>query len=267
MRRLCPSWVKMTAIAALACIVGACAPSMTGESLLDKRLEAAPAASATQKQARLNAFMQSQSASAGKSSFEGFVQPGNDRLTGKAILQGSQSFDQEGEDVTLNLLNVSVAQAAKSVLGDTARPNLQRRCPRSGNGDAADRSADARTRLLDLFEATLRDNGAVIVAGNGSYRIVPLVEAGRTTASISTSRSASDEPGIKPQLVPLRYVSADNMRQVSEPMLPAGMILNVDAERNALILSGTPRGLLRFRKRSRSSTSIGCKGCRLHSFR
>jgi len=241
MRRLCPSWVKMTAIAALACIVGACAPSMTGESLLDKRLEAAPATSATQKQARLNAFMQSQSASAGKSSFEGFVQPGNDRLTGKAILQGSQSFDQEGEDVTLNLLNVSVAQAAKSVLGDTLGLTYSVDARVQGTVTLQTARPITRTRLLDLFEATLRDNGAVIVAGNGSYRIVPLVEAGRTTASISTSRSASDEPGIKPQLVPLRYVSADNMRQVLEPMLPAGMILNVDAGRNALILSGTPR--------------------------
>ncbi len=241
MRRLCPSWVKMTAIAALACIVGACAPSMTGESLLDKRLEAAPATSATQKQARLNAFMQSQSASAGKSSFEGFVQPGNDRLTGKAVLQGSQSFDQEGEDVTLNLLNVSVAQAAKSVLGDTLGLTYSVDARVQGTVTLQTARPITRTRLLDLFEATLRDNGAVIVAGNGSYRIVPLVEAGRTTASISTSRSASDEPGIKPQLVPLRYVSADNMRQVLEPMLPAGMILNVDAGRNALILSGTPR--------------------------
>lgn len=142
MRRLCPSWVKMTAIAALACIVGACAPSMTGESLLDKRLEAAPATSATQKQARLNAFMQSQSASAGKSSFEGFVQPGNDRLTGKAILQGSQSFESGGRRRHSQSAQRIGRTSGEVCSGRHTRPNLQRRCPRSGNGDAADRSAD-----------------------------------------------------------------------------------------------------------------------------
>ncbi len=235
-------WCELGVLAGLACMTTACAPSLSGESLLDKRLDApAPPTSATQKQARLDKFLQSQSANTGKVPFEGFTQQGSDSLTGKPVSQVTLPFDQEGEDVTLNLLNVSVAQAAKSILGDTLGLNYSVDARVQGAITLQTTQPMARSRLLELFEATLRDNGAVIVAGNGGYRIVPLAEAGRTTASITTSKAGGDEPGIRPQLVALKFVSAENMRQVLEPMLPSGMIINTDTGRNALVLSGTPR--------------------------
>ncbi len=235
-------WYKLLLLAGLACMATACAPSLNGESLLDKRLDAPiQSRSASQKQAQLDRFLQSQSTDPGKTPFEGFTQQGTDNLTGKPVSQVSLPFDQEGEDVTLNLLNVSVAQAAKSVLGDTLGLNYSVDARVQGSITLQTSKPIARSRLLELFEATLRDNGAVIVAGNGSYRIVPLAEAGRTTASLSTPKPGGDQPGIRPQLISLDYVSAENMRQVLEPMLPPGMIVNTDTGRNALILSGTPR--------------------------
>ena len=236
-------WFGVALPLALTCLISACAPSLTGESLLEKRLDAPPASttSAAQKQARLDKFLQSQSTGTAKTSYEGVVQQGNDQLTGKPESQVSLSFDQEGEDVTLSLVNVSVAQAAKSVLGDTLGLSYSVDSRVQGSVTLQTSKPITRSRLLEFFEAALRDNGAVIVAGNGSYRIVPTAEAARTTASLSTRNSGGDDPGIRPQLIPLKYVSADNMRQVLEPMLPSGMIISTDTGRNALILSATPR--------------------------
>ena len=148
-------WFGVALPLALTCLISACAPSLTGESLLEKRLDAPPASttSAAQKQARLDKFLQSQSTGTAKTSYEGVVQQGNDQLTGKPESQVSLSFDQEGEDVTLSLVNVSVAQAAKSVLGDTLGLSYSVDSRVQGSVTLQTSKPITRSRLLEFFEA------------------------------------------------------------------------------------------------------------------
>jgi general secretion pathway protein D len=230
------------ALLALASLLASCAPSLDGQNLLENRLAApaAPRSTAAQKQGRLNHFLKSNSASEGQN-FQGFVQRGTDQQTGQPSRTAYPESDLDGDEVTLNLLNASIPQAAKSVLGDALGLNYTVDARVQGAITLQTSNPISRVKLLGLFEASLRDNGAVIIASNGTYRIVPLAEAGRTTASIVTRTTGEDKPGIRPQLVIVNYVSAENMRQVLEPMLPPGMIVNTDTARNALILSGSPR--------------------------
>lgn len=222
--------------------LAACTPQLSSESLLDNRLNQPQTASrsAAQKQQRLTTFLQ-QNGAKPSGNFAGLVQEGNDRLTGDPVSLESPYFDKDAEDVSLNLVNTSIAQAAKAVLGDVLGLNYTVDARVQGTVTIQTSIPVSRSGLLELFEAALRDNGAVIVQGNGSYRIVPSTEAGRTTASIQNGKTDLQTPGLRPYLVPLRYVSAENMQQVLEPMLPQGIVVRIDQARNAIILSGTPR--------------------------
>ena len=216
---------------------------MRGDDLLESRLDqpARNSPGAVSKQNKLDRFLKSSAAAASEPAFKGVIQEGNDQLTGRPISLDSPYFDKDAEEITLNLLNASVAQAAKSILGDMMGLDYSIDGRVQGTVTLQTSKPISRERLLSLFEAALRDNGAVIVAQNGTYRIVPMADAGRSTASLQTGKGDLELPGIRPQLVSLRFISADNMRQVLEPMLPPGMIVNVDSARNALLLSGSPR--------------------------
>lgn len=219
-----------------------CSPQISGGNLLESRLESSVPSSATtsQKQKRLKTFLQ-ENEQGRNGEFAGLVQEGNDRLTGDPTPGNPVSFDRDAEDITLNLVNAPISQAAKSVLGDILGLNYSVDARVQGAITIQTSKPVSRSALLGLFESALRDNGAVIARGSGSYRIIPSAEAGRTTASIESGKTDAEMPGLRPYLVGLRYVSAENMRQVLEPILPQGMLLKIDSSRNAIILSGTPR--------------------------
>jgi general secretion pathway protein D len=180
--------------------------------------------------------------------FGGVLRPGNDRLTGSAVPFDTSALDGDAEDVMLNLADASIPQAAKSVLGDIFETEYSVDNRVTGTVTLQTPVAISRRRLLELFEGALRANGAAIVADGHILRIVPLADAVRTTASLVTGPGDLDRPGVRPELVALRFVSAGDMREVLEPMLPQGMILRADAERNALVLSGTAREIAAIRE-------------------
>ena len=228
-------------IALVAFLVSGCNPRLSGENLLESRLDAPQGpASLSLKQERLDAYIKNNSR-APNGGFAGLAQVGSDQLTGEAIPLDFPYFDKDAEDVTLNLVNASIAQAAKAVLGDVLGLNYSLDGRAQGSITIQTSTPVSRTGLLELFEAALRDNGAVIVRGSSNYRIVPMTDAGRSTASIESGKSDLTTPGLRPFVITLRYVSADNMQQVLEPMLPQGMLLKTDQARNAILLSGTPR--------------------------
>ncbi len=238
----------MLMVAAL--VLQACAAATTGEDLLENRLQPAERTAATSKvkQANLTKFLSSNSGNSQTQSYDGFYQQGNDQLLEQRVPLDTANYDKHSEDVMLNLAGVSIPQAAKSILGDVLEVDYSVDNRVQGSVTLQTPKAISRTRLLELFEAILRDNGAVIVSDQSSYRIVPLSEAAKTTASLQVGQSSSSSPGVRPQIVSLRFVSAGNMREVLEPMIPQGMLLKVDDQRNALILSGTPREIAAIRE-------------------
>ena len=180
--------------------------------------------------------------------FNGFSQPGTDRLVGPPIVQLSSQVDNESEDVMLNLVGATIPQAAKSVLNDVLELDYSVDARVVGSITLQTPKPISRRQLLTLFEADLRDNAAAIVRNGNGYRIVPLADASRSTAPLRSSPGSPDSVGTRPELVSLRYVSAQNIREVLEPMIPQGMLVKVDDQRNALILSGTAREIASIRE-------------------
>jgi general secretion pathway protein D len=225
-------------------IMQSCTQSQTGQNLLNDKLATSPLTNTPngQKQARLSKFLSNNGDQQSAQNFDGFTQQGNDQLIGQPIKLDAKSYDKDSEDVLLNLVAVTIPEAAKAVLGDVLELNYSVDARVQGAVTLQTPKAMSREKLLQIFEAILRDNGAAIVSSGGTYRIVPLADATRSTAPLEIATGEGGGTlGVRPQIIPLRYVSALNMREVLDPLIPQGMLLKADQRSNSLILSGTPQ--------------------------
>lgn len=98
----------------------------------------------------------------------------------------------------------------------------------------------AKEMLIPTLETLLRLNNAALVYSDGIYKIVPATNAlpGNVAPQLEGMR-----PGYGVQVVPLRYIAAEEMAKILEPLLPRGSILYIDSTRNLLMLSGSAQEL------------------------
>ncbi len=230
--------VLRTAVFAAFCVLLAgCSTVLTHQSLLDDKLASAPSETQTSqaKHQKLDQLLTS-GTSPEVNAFQGYVKQGNDQFF--QSVEGNSTgaeYDVHSKDVMLNLVAAPIPQAAKSVLGDVLELNYSVDPRVSGTVTLQTPKAISRAELVPLFEATLRDAGAAIISNGSTYRIVPLDSAKQ---SMALSNTDPEMPGLHPQIIPLRFVSASEMQNVLEPMVPPGMILRVDQSRNAIVLAG-----------------------------
>jgi general secretion pathway protein D len=174
----------------------------------------------------------------------------NNRGGQSTIIEGSGRFvgepptgaiDRPPEDaadgVTINLVNVPAPQAAKTILGDilsvkyTVDPGIE------GKITIQTPKPVARSTVIDLFQAALRANNAVIVNAKGTYRIAAADQA-VVGARIKTEDGDGELIGTGLQVVQLKYVAASEIRRVLEVIAPRGGIVRADDTRNLITLSG-----------------------------
>ena len=154
--------------------------------------------------------------------------------------------DAGGEnDVTLNLVNLPIAQAAKIVLGDILGADYVVAANLDGKVTVHTAHPVRKAAALELFESALRVAGASVVRSGGIYKIVPSDQAPTAGASVSTAPvdRTSLSVGENMRVVQLRYVSASEMKRVLEPMTIHGGIVRADDSRRTLTLSGTQQDL------------------------
>ena len=222
--------------------VTACGVTLDESRLLENKLGSKPTAQS--KQQRLHDYLDRAAQSETDSKPSGLAKYGNDQFFGTT--EHTSSTDSTGGeseaagDIRLNLVDVPVSVAAKSVLGDVLELNYSVDARVQGNVTLQTSQPASKSGVLRMFEGALRDLGAGIVGDGINYRVVPLAEAARSGVPISNSEpSGGQRVGLHPTIVALRYVSADEIREVIEPLVPPGMIVRTDNTRNAIILSGT----------------------------
>lgn len=163
---------------------------------------------------------------------------GDGRMIGgsppKQKLAGSEA------NVILNLSNVPLQQAAKTVLGDMVGVNYVVDPRVDGVISVQTTQSVTKADALELFQAALTPIGAVLVQSRGMYRVAPADQA--ATGAIATGRSPGEGVvgGSGIRIVPLKYVSATEVARVLEPMVPKGAIVQADDARNILALKGSP---------------------------
>jgi general secretion pathway protein D len=165
------------------------------------------------------------------------------------IMRGTGSFvgtplpqahpvQSNAEGITLNFVNADVSDVAKAVLGDYLKLNYVVDASVQGAVTLQTSRPLAREDVLPALEAAFRLSGLALLHDSDVYRIVPIAEAPRALGSIRPP-AAQGQPGYGVQIVPLRYVGADAMQHMLEPLTPQGSILRADNARNLLVVAGT----------------------------
>ncbi len=151
----------------------------------------------------------------------------------------------QSKRVTLNLAGVDVASASKAVLGDVLKLNYLVDPQATGQITIQTAKPVSHSELLEVFEASLKANGAAIVQSGDLYKVVPAdqVLAAQPSVRVGRYRQPGASPGKRIQVVPLRFVAAAEIQNVLQPISPPGSILRIDENRNAIVLTGTDREL------------------------
>jgi general secretion pathway protein D len=229
---------------ALSLVLGACGgdrfiddrPPAWGDSLITTRTPTAVPDSPAQR---------TQDGADGRSTDDpGFYLPGTGKMmrSPEAMLKPiADARTQPDGDIKLNFQNANLLEVIKVILGDmletsyTVDPTVQ------GLVSMQTTRALHRDDLMPTLELLLRMNGAALVTTDDVYRVVPLANAmAEVRVSQLGDSTLSLPPGFSVRVVPLRYVSADEMAQILEPIVTGNnQLLRVDSSRNLLILAGS----------------------------
>ena len=142
---------------------------------------------------------------------------------------GTATFNFEGE---------SVHAVVKAILGDMLGQNYVIAPGVSGTVSLATPRPVSSSQALNLLEMVLGWNNARLVYSGGRYNVVPAEQALAGTVAPSTA-SPSAARGFEVRVVPLKYISATEMKKVLEPYARPNAIVNVDDGRNVISLGGT----------------------------
>jgi general secretion pathway protein D len=153
--------------------------------------------------------------------------------------QGAALVDGDGTGTSgydLNFENAPVATVAKVILGDvlgvgyTIDPRVQ------GTVTMASVRPVPKADALYVLENALRMSGVALMRDRGGgYRLLPAADAGPG----GIDRTASAEAGQGISVVPLRYVSAQNVFKLLDAFGVRASAIRPDNNRNTLILTGS----------------------------
>ncbi|MEQ1837318.1 MAG: hypothetical protein ABL858_03100, partial [Candidatus Nitrotoga sp.] len=137
---------------------------------------------------------------------------GEDNLAPGDMRRRISGVEQEGDDYLVNLENANIAEAAKLILGDTMKENYIVDPRVNGTITLYSVNRLSAGELLSAFEAALRMNGAVLIKGDGGFKITSStdVSEGEMGSVDYPGRSGRTADGYGVSVVPLKNISAAN---------------------------------------------------------
>lgn len=162
-----------------------------------------------------------------------------ERGTGSFIgaLQARGEREAQAGDINLRFQNTDVKEFSQVVLGDLLGVNYVIDPMVTGTVTIQTTVPITQEQLLPLFEEILSINGAALVRTNDLYRVVSLAGATRDARLASPGRG--DVSGFRTQVIPLRFIAAEEMRTILESVIGDPSYIRVDPARNLIIASGS----------------------------
>jgi general secretion pathway protein D len=144
-----------------------------------------------------------------------------------------------GGDVILNVVDADLREVVRLILEGTLHVNYLIDPAISGTITVQTSRPVASADLLAMLDGILRVNGAALVQLGDLYKVVPIDQA-LTSGLVPAIHPApeANRPGFGVTVVPLRFVSAAALEPLLQPFVPPGGSLQVDPERNLLLLAG-----------------------------
>ena len=143
-----------------------------------------------------------------------------------------------GGPATFNFEGESVHAVVKAILGDMLGQNYVIAPGVQGTVTLGTPKPVSPAEALNLLEMVLGWNNARLVYSGGRYNIIPADQALAGSVAPRTG-PASSARGYEVRVVPLRFISASEMKKVLEPYARPNAIVNVDGTRNVITLAGT----------------------------
>lgn len=140
-------------------------------------------------------------------------------------------------DINLQFDNTDIKEFAQAVLGDLLGVNYVIDPMVSGSVTIHTTMPITREQLLPLFEEILSTNGAALARTNDLYRVVSLAGAARDAQVTTPGRG--EPSGYRTQVIPLRFIAAEEMRSILGRIVGDPSSIRIDAARNLIIASGT----------------------------
>ena len=142
----------------------------------------------------------------------------------------------DGEAVMLNFEQAPLNEVIHSILGETLGLDyvIENQVP--GEITLRTRSPIPRDQLLPILESLLQNNNVLMIRGPNDRFFISASGNIRSTVP-----SFSSEPGVgySNVIVPLQYISANEMADILKPVARDDAFVRVDSGRNLLILAGT----------------------------
>lgn len=162
--------------------------------------------------------------------FEGsgtFVKP----ATAKAV--GARTGD-----VTLDFTDVDIRDVVRAVFGEILQQSYTIDPKITGRITLKTGRPIAKDAVLPALETALKMAGAMVRRTQDIYNVVPVGDDSHH-GQIAFGASESQSIGYGVEIIPLEYVSAEEMQRIITPLVPENAIAQIDSKRNLIFLAGT----------------------------
>lgn len=139
-------------------------------------------------------------------------------------------------DVTLDFADADVRDVVRTVFGEILKQPYTIDPRVAGRITLKTGQPIAQGAVVTALEVALKVIGAAIVPTDGIYNVIPMTEAKRHGTQLAYDE---DPPGYGIEIISLRFVNANEMQRVLEPLAPQGGIVRIDTQRNLIFLAGT----------------------------
>jgi general secretion pathway protein D len=166
------------------------------------------------------------------------MKPGTGSVINESLAAQAPPRLPDGGEATFNFEGESLHAVVKAVLGDLLQQNYVIAPTVQGTVTLATPRPVNPAQALSLLEMVLGWNNARLVWSNGQYAVLPADQAVAGNLSPRTG-SAADARGFELRAVPLQFVSATEMEKLLKPYVRQGAVVQADAARNLIVLSGS----------------------------
>jgi general secretion pathway protein D len=146
---------------------------------------------------------------------------------------GASGGATDGGGATLNFEDADIREVVAQILGGILHANYTIDPAVHGTATLHSSVPIANDQLLPTLQVLLAQAGATLLNTGPLYRVVPA--AGAQPAGLASS--PTDGGG---QVIPLQYVSADDLVKVLQPFVTQGTRLAAVSGSNAIVISGDP---------------------------
>lgn len=161
--------------------------------------------------------------------------PGTGTFTARPGTSHSSSTT-EG-DITLMFQDAPIEEVAMTILGDLLGRAYVVDERVKGSVSLKTGRPLARDALIPVMENILKANNAVLAENDGVFQILPASEG--LSSVVTPSYELDRQKGFQVIVVPLRYISAAEMKNVLRSLQGENAMIQTDESRNILLVSGT----------------------------